>query len=39
MLKNNYRKIGKKKDYDIDADIAQRKHNNIKCYVSTFSNI
>ena len=39
MLKNNYRKIRKKKDNDIDANVAQREHNNIKRYASTFSNI
>ena len=39
MLKNNYRKIKKKKDNDVDADVAQREHSNIKRYVSAFSNI
>ena len=39
MLKNNYRKIGKKNDDDIDADMAQREHSNIKHYASIFSNI
>ena len=39
MLKNNYRKIGKKNDHDVDADMAQREHSNIKRYVSNFSNI
>ena len=39
MLKNNYRKIGKKKDNDVDTDVAQREHSNIKRYASIFSNI
>ena len=39
MLKNNYRKIEKKKDNDVDTDVTQREHNNIKCYASAFSNI
>ena len=39
MLKNNYRKIEKKKDNDVDADVVQREHSNIKRYASTFSNI
>ena len=39
MLKNNYRKIEKKKDNDLDAIVAQREHNNIKRYASAFSNI
>ena len=39
MFKNNYRKIGKKKDNDVDADVVQREHSNIKRYASTFSNI
>ena len=39
MLKNNYRKIEKKKDNDMDADVAQCEHSNIKRYASTFSNI
>ena len=39
MLKNNYRKIGKKKDNDVDAYVAQHEHSNIKRYASTFSNI
>ena len=39
MLKSNYRKIGKKKDNDVDADMAQRECNKIKCYALTFSNI
>ena len=29
MLKNNYRKIGKKKDNDIDADVAQREYSTL----------
>ena len=39
MLKNYYRKIEKKKDNDMDADVAQREHSNIKRYASAFSNI
>ena len=39
MLKNNYRKIEKKKDNDMDADVTQREHSNIKRYASAFSNI
>ena len=35
MLKENYRKIGKKKDNDMDANMAQLKRNNNKCYIST----
>ena len=35
MLKENYRKIGKKKNNDMDANVAQLKRNNNKCYVST----
>ena len=29
MLKNNYRKIGKKKGNEVDANVAQREHSNI----------
>ena len=29
----------KTKNDDVIADIAQREHNNIKCYALTFSNI
>ena len=39
MLKNNYRKIGKKKDNDVDVDVTQREHSNIKRYASAFTNI
>ena len=39
MLKNNYRKIEKKNDNNVDADMAQCEHSNIKYYASTFSNI
>ena len=39
MLKNNYRKIGKKKDNDVNADVTQCEHSNIKRYASTSSNI
>ena len=36
MLKKNYRKIGKKIDNDVDADVTQLERNNNKCYTSTF---
>ena len=36
MLKKNYRKIGKKKYNDADADVAQLERSNNKCYVSAF---
>ena len=39
MLKNNYRKIEKKKDNDMNTDVAQCEHNNIKRYALAFSNI
>ena len=39
MLKNNYRKIEKKKNNNMDADVAQREQSNIKRYASAFSNI
>ena len=39
MLKNNYRKIKKKKDNDVDADVTQYEQSNIKRYTSTFRNI
>ena len=39
MLKKNYRKIEKKKDNDVDADVAQREYSNFKRYASAFSNI
>ena len=39
MLKNNYRKIEKKKDNDVDDDVAQHEHSNIKRYALAFSNI
>ena len=29
MLKNNYRKIGKKKGNDVDANVAQHEYSNI----------
>ena len=35
-VKKNYRKIGKKNDNDVDADVVQLEHSNNKCYVSTF---
>ena len=35
-FKKNYRKTGKKKYYDVDADVAQLKRNNNKYYVSAF---
>ena len=39
MLENNYRKIEKKKDNDMNANVAQCKYNNIKHYASGFSKI
>ena len=39
MLKNNYRKIEKKKDNVMDADLTQHEHSNIKRYDSAFCNI
>ena len=39
MLENNYRKIEKKKDNDMDVDVIQYEHSNIKRYTSVFSNI
>ena len=36
MLKNNYRKIEKKKDNDVDANMAQLEHSNDKYYASAF---
>ena len=36
MLKKNYRKIWKKNDNDVDANLAQLKCSNNKCYASTF---
>ena len=30
MLKNNYRKIGKKNNNDVDVDVTQREYSNIK---------
>ena len=32
MLKKNYRKIEKKNDNDMDANVAQLKRSNNKCY-------
>ena len=39
MFKKIYKKNWKEKNYDVAADVAQRKHSNIKYYVSAFSNI
>ena len=33
-VKNNYRKIGKKKDNDVDVDMTQLECSNNKCYTS-----
>ena len=38
-VKTNYRKIGKKKDNDVDVDVAQMKRSNNKCYTSTQSRV
>ena len=35
-VKKNYRKIGKKKNNNLDADVVQLKHSNNKYYASTF---
>ena len=35
-VKNNYRKIGKKKDNDVHANVTQLEQSNNKCYPSTF---
>ena len=35
-VKNNYRKIWKKKDNDVDANVAQLECSNNKCYALTF---
>ena len=35
-IRNNYRKIGKKKDNDVDASITQLEHNNNKYGVLAF---
>ena len=35
-VKNNYRKIGKKKDNNVDADVAQLERSNNECYHSAF---
>ena len=34
--KTNYRKIEKKNDNDMDADVAQLERNNNKCYALIF---
>ena len=36
MLKNNYRKIGKKNDNGVDTDVTQLECNNNKCYALVF---
>ena len=36
MLKKNYRKIEKKNDNDMNANVVQLKRSNNKCYVSAF---
>ena len=36
MLKKNYRKIGKKNDNNVDADVVQLKRSNNKYYISAF---
>ena len=35
-VKNNYRKIGKKKDNDVNTNVTQLEQSNNKCYPSTF---
>ena len=39
FVKNNFRKIGKKKDNDVDVDMVQLERNNNKCYTSIFKYI
>ena len=36
MLKKIIRKLERKKDNDMDVDVAQLEHNNNKYYVSAF---
>ena len=36
MLKNNYMKIGKNNDNDVDIDMAQLEYGNNKCYTLSF---
>ena len=36
MLKKNYRKIGKKNDNNVDADVVQLERSNNKYYISAF---
>ena len=36
MLKKNYRKIGKKNDNNVDADMVQLERSNNKYYISAF---
>ena len=36
MLKAIIGKLKKKKDNDVDANVAQLEHSNNKCYASTF---
>ena len=38
-VKKQLQEIGKKKDNDVDTDVVQREHSNIKRHASTFSNI
>ena len=39
IVQNNFRKIGKKKDNDVDVDMVQLERNNNKCYTSIFKYI
>ena len=39
MLKTIIEELVKKKDNDVNADVAQLEHSNNKCYASTFINI
>ena len=38
-LKKNYRKIGKKQDNDVEANVAQLECSNNKCYALAFKYI
>ena len=38
-VKKQLQEIGKKNDNDVDANVAQREHSNIKRHALAFSNI
>ena len=35
-VKNNYRKIGKKNNNDVNVDVTQLERSNNKCFASAF---